>query len=98
MTKVTVRELREQAKAAGIKRYSRMKKAELEAALTKISEEETAMTTEINRDGEKDVYESLGIYVSEGEVKEAELCKKANELAFCGDCTMNCVRNKCTGG
>ena len=43
MTKVTVKELREQAKVAGIKGYSRMRKAELEAALSepsgKISEE-----------------------------------------------------------
>ena len=48
MKKVTVKELREQAKAAGIKGYSRMKKAELEAALENQTlsekvEEETTM-------------------------------------------------------
>ena len=83
MTKVTVRELREQAKAAGLKGYSRMKKAELEAALTKISEEETAMITETLRDGEKDVYESLGIYVSDEERRISDLCEKVNEVSIC---------------
>ena len=48
MKKVTVKELREQAKTAGIKGYSRMKKAELEAALENQTlsekvEEETTM-------------------------------------------------------
>ena len=49
MTRLTVKELREQAKAAGIKGYSRMRKAELEAALgnqavTENSKEERKMT------------------------------------------------------
>ena len=83
MTKVTVRELREQAKAAGIKGYSRMRKAELEAALAKISEEETTMTRETNRGAEKDVYESLGIYVSDEERRISDLCEKANEVSIC---------------
>ena len=48
MKKVTVKELRAQAKAAGLKGYSRMTKAELEAALgkqtlTETVEEETTM-------------------------------------------------------
>ena len=49
MTRLTVKELREQAKAAGIKGYSRMRKAELEAALgnqtvTESPKEESTMT------------------------------------------------------
>ena len=83
MTKLTVKELREHAKVAGIKGYSRMRKAELEAALSEISEEETAMVAETNRDGEMDIYESLGIYVSDEEKKDAELCEKANEVSSC---------------
>lgn len=41
-----MKELRAEAKAAGIKGYSRMKKAELESALREVSEEEATMKHE----------------------------------------------------
>ena len=171
MKKVTVKELREHAKAAGIKGYSRMKKAELEAALsetikeetrmkqaeyfmkeqsklgrdviaalrateissektriledadyfmlegvarelgmelpempeeerlrerliavfvkpeetrTEKTEEETIKTTETIRDTEMDIYESLGIYVSDEERELMAMVDKANEVCRCG--------------
>lgn len=39
---------------------------------------------ETKKEAETDVYESLGIYVSEDEAEISDLCKKANEVSSCG--------------
>ena len=55
MKKVTVKELREQAKVAGIKGYSRMKKAELEAVLSEQTVNADETTEELSKGIELEV-------------------------------------------
>ena len=81
----TVKELREQAKAAGIKGYSRMRKAELESALSIQTTTENTSCYKLTDEMYKEIYEELNMYRVISRIKcEVAIERKDREMYSSG--------------